>query len=141
MNIKESALLMWVGAKFYSPEEFVKEAQEMGVSKRIGEIPKGLKLGETWVLLAHRKVAFYNNSIKDPKVGLRFEPDYKPAIFYAFQPQRIELLIWESDATPQRLEELKKKDITPVIVPDKEREHADLKHEKQWVKEELAKRT
>jgi len=28
------------------------------------------------------------------------------------------------DATPQRLEELKKKGITPIVVPDNEKEHA-----------------
>ncbi|GAI78518.1 unnamed protein product, partial [marine sediment metagenome] len=38
-----------------SPEHFVKEALEMGVSKRIPFIPKELKLDETVVLLAHKK--------------------------------------------------------------------------------------
>jgi hypothetical protein len=116
---------MWVGAKFYSAESFVKEAQEMGVSKRIAEIPKGLKLGSTWVLLAHPKYLFWEKAPQqtlDPNLpNVRVE---KPAIFYAFKPQRIEMLIWKSQATSQRILELEKKGITPIMVPDNEKEHA-----------------
>jgi rubrerythrin len=49
----EIMYLMWVGRKFYTPEEFSAEAARMGVSKRIAFIPDGLVLGETRVLLAH----------------------------------------------------------------------------------------
>jgi hypothetical protein len=34
---------MWVGSQYYTPESFIKEAQTMGVSKRIAKIPKDLK--------------------------------------------------------------------------------------------------
>lgn len=47
--------LMWVGKKFYSPQEFLVEADTDGVSKAIKQIPTGLVLGKTWVLLAHRE--------------------------------------------------------------------------------------
>lgn len=47
--------LMWIGGKFYTPESFTKETNEMGVSKRISSIPKGLELGKTWILVAHKK--------------------------------------------------------------------------------------
>jgi len=47
--------LMWIGGKFYTPESFTNEANEMGISKRISSIPKGLELGKTWILLAHKK--------------------------------------------------------------------------------------
>jgi len=119
--LQDEAMLMWVGSKFYTPASFVKEAQEMGVSKRIAEIPKGLVLEKTWVLLAHPKVPFYYENAVDP---LRVEKSKQPAIFYAFRPQRVEMLIWKSEATAQRLEELKKKGITPIVVPDNEKEHA-----------------
>jgi hypothetical protein len=49
----EIMYLMWVGRKFYTPEEFSAEAVKMGVSKRIAFIPDGLVLGETRMLLAH----------------------------------------------------------------------------------------
>jgi len=138
-NIEDNAMLMWVGSRYYTPNEFVKEAQETGVSKRIAEIPKGLKLGETWCLLAHPKVpfqkiykegdtvpagAYWASAYKKDPTLLSAEPEYKPAIFYAFVPRRIEMLIWKSEATAQRLEELKKKGITLITVPDNTKEHA-----------------
>lgn len=49
----ETKLLLWVGRKFYTPESFSLEANDMGVSKRIPFIPDSLVLGRTWVLLAH----------------------------------------------------------------------------------------
>jgi len=113
-NSLERYGLMWVSQKFYTPESFIVEAQEMGVSKRIGKIPKGLVLGETWVLLAHKKVLLTHHK----------EPIEKPAIFYAFIPKRIEMLIWKKYATPKVLEKLKNKGITPVIVPDSDKAHS-----------------
>jgi len=129
---QEKVMLLWVGSRYYTPDSFVKEAQEMGVSKRIADIPKGLKLGSTWVLLAHKKVPFQRPIIPveratesyEPTIFLKTEPIYKPAVFYAFKPTKIEMLIWQRDTAPQRLEELKKKNITPIIVPDNEKEHA-----------------
>jgi len=124
-NIEDNALLMWCGSKYYTPDEFVKEAQEMGVSKRIAEIPKDLVLGKTWVLLAHPKVPFWvegkQQNLKGEAMNERVE---NPAIFYVFQPQKIEMLIWKSEATSQHILELKKKGITPIVVPDNEKEHA-----------------
>jgi len=102
--------LMWVGEKHYSPESFVIEALQMGVSKRIASIPRGFKVGESWVLLAHKK-------------ALPEEPDgngeqNRSGIFYAFRPARIEQLVRESDLTEEKKELLKKRGITPVEVPD-----------------------
>ena len=96
----------------------------MGVSKRIAEIPKGLVLGKTWVLLAHPKVPFWEKAPQktlDPKLpNVRVE---KPAIFYAFRPQRVEFLLWEKEATREKIEQLKAKGITPIIVPNEMKEH------------------
>lgn len=50
----ERAGLIWIGARFYgSPYAFMEEARRMGVSRRIATLPRDLKLGETWVALAH----------------------------------------------------------------------------------------
>jgi len=96
---------MWVGARHYTPESFVKESKEVGVCKKIAKIPKDLEFGKTWILLAHRKVPF--SPELNPN-GLRAkEPEYKPAIFYAFRVTRIEKLIWKSKATKRRLNKLK----------------------------------
>jgi len=107
--------LLWVGERYYSPENFVKEAIQMGISRRIAAIPKGLKLGETWILFAHKHVIPFKNE--------KNEDDFKPAVFYAFRPTGLELLVWESEATPERLAELEKRKITPVIIPDGDKDH------------------
>lgn len=116
-NYLEQYGLMWVGAKYYTPEEFISESNKMGVSKAINKIPKDLILGKTWVVLAHKKV---------PKIREDFmsgEPDYIPAIFYAFIPKAYEMLIWEKDATPERIAELEAQGITSILVPDDMPEH------------------
>lgn len=48
--------LLWIGERFYkTPEDFIREANELGVSRRISAVPRGFKVGETWILLAHPK--------------------------------------------------------------------------------------
>lgn len=113
--------VMWVGQRGYTPKSFIREAQSMAVCKRISQIPKGLLFGKTWVLLAHKKVSFQ----KTVAAEFKSEPVHKPAIFYAFVPQRVEKLIWESKATGKTLIELKEQGITPVIVPDHAKAHAE----------------
>ncbi len=108
--------LLWVGESFYTPEAFIKEALQMGVSRRIAAIPRNLKLGETWVLFASIKACGERKDEDGKTVGI-------PGVFYAFRPQRLELLIWESGATEEKLAELEKKHITPIIIPDGDVEH------------------
>lgn len=126
-NGQERYGFMWVGQKYYNPTSFAKEAETVGVCKRIGDIPKGLKLGETWVLLAHLKVPIYKTGFMNPNGLANSEPEKKPAVFYAFRPVRVEKLIWKSKATKKRLKELEKQGITPVIIPDGDKDHAPRK--------------
>jgi len=105
----EKAGLMWVGSKFYTKSSFIEEAREMGISKRIHFVPKGLELGKTWVLLAYRE--------RVSKDEVRNE------IFYAFRPTKVEMLINQSEATQEKIEELQKRGITPIIVPDNDPDH------------------
>lgn len=108
--LKEAGLL-WIGEKFYpTPQHFAHEGLKQGISRRISAIPRGFKLGETWVLLAHSK-------------AVKVDGNLMPGIFWAFKPTRIEELITESQATAEKLEELAKRSITPVIVPDDDRDH------------------
>lgn len=112
--------LMWVGSKFYTPESFVKEAMTVGISKKISEIPKQLVMGKTWVMLAHKKVPFKAGPSEVVKVKgewgkLEAEPIYRPAIFYGFKPERVEMPIWKKDATAKRIRELEDQGISPVI--------------------------
>ncbi|MBA7678382.1 hypothetical protein ES703_86657 [subsurface metagenome] len=109
----------------------------MGVSKRIPFIPKGLELGKTVVYLAHPKC-----EVKEPAVLQQAMPIVEGAetnqprlldtdkvtkglgIFCAFIPKRVEKLIWEKDATPEELGKLEHRGISPVIIPNGDKEHA-----------------
>ncbi|MDI6852928.1 MAG: hypothetical protein QME75_04900 [Deltaproteobacteria bacterium] len=104
--------LLWVGEKFYpTPADFNREAREMGVSRRIPALPMGFVPGETWVLLAHRKAVFISNP----------ETEYAPGVFYIFRPERVEYVV-RGDETPEQLQRLIDRGITPVKVIEDERQ-------------------
>lgn len=101
--------LLWIGRQFYkTPEEFIDEAMRMGVSRRIPTVPRGFKLGETVVYVAHRDA---------------FGKD-RAGIIAAFKPQRVEMIITETMAKDEEfMKELEKRGITPVVVPDDDTDH------------------
>ncbi len=135
----QPAYIMLVGAGNYkTKEDFLDEAHHMGISKRIPFIPKGLEFGKTVIYLAHPKAC----EVKEPAALqeamaiveeaqtnqprlLETEKVTKAlGIFCAFIPKRVEKLIWESQATPEELEKLEKRGITPVVIPDGDADHA-----------------
>lgn len=135
----EVAFIMGVGEKYYkNPGDFLEEAHQLGISKRIPFIPKELELGKTIVYLAHPKACQVKESAalqqamaivsggntKQPRLVETEKTEYKLGIFTAFIPQRVEKLIWDKDATPEELEKLEKRGITPVIVKDGDPDHA-----------------
>ncbi len=143
--------LLWVGEKFYAtPDLFMQEAREMGISRRVAAVPREFKLGETWVLLAHAKAVMAplrcpkcncavtygpqdgppHCSCQNPNCDFTAEP-YTPGIFQVFKPQRVEKLITNSQATPEELEHLAKQGITPIVVPDDDPDHQGSAHDKQ----------
>jgi hypothetical protein len=114
----QTAGLIWVGEGFYPTiGAFQSESAQMGISRRIAMIPRGFKLGETWVALAHRKAI----DMDVQRIGV--PPEFKPGIFHIFKPSRIEYVVKEFD--PQdKLEKLEKRGITLVKV---EREQTEMK--------------
>jgi hypothetical protein len=135
-------LLLWIGRAHYSPESYLDESRKLGVSRRIAAMPKGLVIGETWVLLAHLDAV----PVEHPTVCTRckcFEaqhttmapvnghgvceefqaPKPTPGIFSAFIPRAVELILKQSDATPERIEKEKKRGVTVVAVPDDDKDH------------------
>lgn len=118
--------LLWVGEQFYTLQSFINEALTMGVSRRIAAVPRNLKLGETWVLFAHKKVIGVAE-LTPGSTDLRPEnfqyTEFKSGVFYAFRPQSLELLIWESEANTGYLIELAERGITPIIIPDGDEDH------------------
>ncbi len=94
LEMGSPAALLWIGEKHYSPEDFKKEAAEMGVSKKIPAVPRDLEVGKTWVLCAHKKAVRRDATPTDPDHA---EFQYFPGVFFAFQPTRIERVVKQSD--------------------------------------------
>lgn len=99
----QMAGLLWIGEKFYSTVGFFSaEAASMGISRRITMVPRGFKLGETWVALAHRKAVIF------PPNLLGEGPVFKPGIFHIFMPKRIEYVVRDDDSDA-KLETMEKR--------------------------------
>lgn len=99
LGVPTEFYLMFVSKEFYTPESFVAEAVKQGISKRISpnSLPKNFRVGHDWVFLAHKEVPFRGDlSREECDMGmLQAEPEFKRAIFYAFKPKRLELLLWK----------------------------------------------
>lgn len=118
--------LLWIGTKFYkTPDLFVKEGVELGFSRRIKAVPQGFKVGETWVLLAHGSAI--DRVI--PTDGLSTQHEFKPGIFYVWLPQRLEKIVLESTRGTEEIDALEKRGITPVFVPDGDKDHQGNVHD------------
>ena len=117
----EKAGLIWIGEKFYkTTTKFTEEAARMGVSRRLKAVPKGFKIGETWVFLAHRKAhPVFCECVKEGRADVNCETCkgngriMTPAIFHAFRPDRIEYIL-KGDETEEDIERMEKRGITPV---------------------------
>lgn len=118
--------LLWIGAQFYPTiDAFEAEARLLGVSRRIssGQIPRNFKIGESWVLFAHPR------GIIKPTGDLT--AGYVPAIFRVWKPERIERIYKESDIGSEAVQADVKRGITPVYVPDNDRDHQGTCYDKE----------
>lgn len=111
--------LVWVGDKFYSPKEFIEEAQTQGISRRISNIPTDFAIGKTWIYAAHRKATKKKCEEAEPHTddcvcegtgGID-----QAAIFFAFCPSKIEY-ITKGTETIKELEAMRNRGVTPVKV-------------------------
>lgn len=116
--------LMWVGERYYPrPEDFECESANMGVCKRISAVPKEIELDKTWILLVHPKAIVGKVEEKVVEGMGRVETRiFKPGIFHAFKPRRIEKIVTDQ-TSDEELEKLKKRGITPVVVPHDDPDH------------------
>jgi hypothetical protein len=130
--------LLWVGEKFYGTVgAFCREADELGISKRISAVPQGFKLSETWILLAHPKAAVCPVCQGDcfeaveQKTCEQCEGQGEVAgVFRVFRPTAIEKIVTESQAQDQEaMEKLRLRGITPVVVPDDDPDHQGSAYE------------
>lgn len=88
--------LMFVSKEFYTPESFINEAHLQGVSKRVApnSLPKGFRVGTDWVFLAHGEVPFKKTIFGD-MVEVEDETRFGKGIFYAFRPERLEVVLYK----------------------------------------------
>jgi hypothetical protein len=105
--------LIWIGEAHYpTPEDFLLEAKRLGLSRKIGALPKGFELGKTIVYLAHRKAIKVPTLIREPLVSddeLKSEFEYRPGIFATFKPTGVDLVIADENAVPEKATKLAEK--------------------------------
>ena len=89
-NCHPKAGLLWVGEKFYTPQEFLAESKMMGISKRVPAVPRGLKIGTHRIYLAHVR-GYYGRGDTEASAG----------IFMVFKPTHVDLVIG-TDEVPER---------------------------------------
>jgi len=124
--------LLWIGERFYkTPAAFAAEAKRMGISRRIQAVPRGFKLGEHYVFLAHPRV---KESIdKDGVIN------WIGGVFRIFRPTRIEKIITASDSKDEaEMKKLADTGITPIIVPDSDPDHQGSVYDDDNLEPELA---
>lgn len=115
--------LIWIGEKHYAtPADFSREAATMGISRKIAAIPNGFEVGVHAIFLAHRKTI--RTTSADGEV------EWKAAVFMAFKPTHIDLVVDDIDAIPDKAIELAKRvgeDKVNIlkVIPDKEGEAED----------------
>lgn len=138
---------MWVGAKFYTPEGFTKEAMQLGPSKRVPwPLPRWFELGKTWVFLAHEEGTMepcpacegHGRPVISRAVGgLALQVAQcetcggtgsvpAPAVFHVFKPRRLVRIIPDTMPEDER-ERLRAQGLTLVEVPASVPDHQPVK--------------
>jgi hypothetical protein len=132
--------LLWIGEKFYpTVQDFMREAAQLGISRRLSAVPRDFKLGTTWVLLAHPK------AVVCPVCGgtgmrvFEGETERKPCgckdgriagVFHVFRPHAVERIVTETESKDaEAMDELKRRGISPVVVPDDDQDHRGSAYE------------
>jgi hypothetical protein len=116
--------LLWIGTAFYkTPADFIREGTELGISRRIKAVPRGFKVGEHWVFLAHPHV----REVRDGD-ALKWEA----GIFRIFKPTAIEMIITKTmSEDAEVMADLEARGITAVIVPDDDKDHQGSVYDKE----------
>lgn len=114
--------LLWISRRFYrQPEDFIGEARELGFCISINRIPKGFKLGETWVALAHNTKTIFCPDCVAKKVNFNCRTCggkrwiLKPSVFGLFKPEAVQY-VTDGTEESQFIDGLVERGITPVKV-------------------------
>jgi hypothetical protein len=129
--------LLWVQQGYPTTASFLEEARAAGISRRLVAVPKGFKVGESWVMLAHRKVVDADCpdcggvvGTPDPASGMiPIEASSSlfcetcagsgivkaPGIFSAFIPDKIEVIV-DGTEPDEEIDALLERGLSPVKV-------------------------
>lgn len=107
----EKAWALTIDVKNYpTPEEFFREAREMGISRRLNNgMPKGFEIGKSHAFIIHSK-----GMLSQGEDG---KDVYKPAFVGVFKPEAIQYVVSGSESAAY-LKSLVDKGITLVNVPN-----------------------
>ena len=119
--------LIWIGEAFYpTADSFMDEANRMGVSRRITAVPRDFVVGETWVLLGHRKAIERvcpecGDDARDEECPVCSDTRkvHRPGIVTAFRPSAIEYVV-KGDETDEEIETMERRGLTCVRVTNDE---------------------
>lgn len=94
--------MIWIGNKFYKTGiQFMNEARQMGISRKLPFLPNDFEIGKSVVFLAHRKVY-----VKYDEQGL---PMWGQGVFTAFKPIRVDIVVDDVDDVPHKAVEIAKR--------------------------------
>ncbi|MCK5548786.1 MAG: hypothetical protein KAI64_07205 [Thermoplasmata archaeon] len=101
--------LIWIGETHYpTTGHFNREAEIVGISRRLSAVPKAFVFGETVVMLAHRRAI-----MSEPVMGEEIE--FESGIFRIFKPDKIEIVV-SGDESDEKIESYIDRGLTPVKV-------------------------
>jgi hypothetical protein len=124
-NLGERLGLLWIGRQFYpTPLDWLRETARLGMSRRITAVPRGFKVGETWVAIAHPAAITGTDEAGNATVA--------PGVIQLVRPDRIEQIITETmSRDAEFMADLDAKGVTPVIVPDDDKDHQGSVYDKE----------
>lgn len=118
--------LLWIGTGFYaSPDDWISEVRQHGVSRKIHNLPKGFEPGKTRVFVASQKAVRSPCPCREETEGAIGPEDCDscdgtgtvvgPGIFHSFVADRVEYVV-SGEETEEKLEGLASRGIEPVKV-------------------------
>lgn len=121
----EKAWVVTVDADNYkTPQDWLDEAEVQGISRRINDIPRGFKVGESWVLVMHAKVFDREVTIDEGMLTETTKTIKEPGIIAYFRPRAIQY-VCKGNETKEELLALAERGVTPVIVETSNSAHED----------------
>lgn len=113
---------------YKTPGDWLEEAENQGISRRLKEIPRGFKIGESWVFIMHGKVFKREVVIDEGLLTEETKTVNEPGIICVFRPRAIEYVVHGTE-TNEELIALAERGVTPVKVITSYAVHEDIELE------------